>query len=201
MEEKLLTELELPAKAGKLSASRRRPIAKANTQRIAASRRIRGRRREPECPFLAQPAVVDRLQGEGFTYFGSTKAAVQDLVKKPQQVGQIQPKSAVEASCIETPTDECIMPLDHHEPFALHAMHNFRSRVRSSVDSEPVCCSCTDLALASTAFAASCQAFPLLLSKPSKDQCDAAGKESSAQDCNPKRENCTRAAARVALVQ
>ena len=83
MEEKLLTELELPAKAGKLSASRRRPIAKANTQRIAASRRIRGRRREPECPFLAQPGVVDRLQGEGFTYLGSTKAAVQDLVKKP----------------------------------------------------------------------------------------------------------------------
>jgi hypothetical protein len=69
------------------------------------------------------PVAFGWLQCERFTYLGSTEAAIQHLVEKSQEVGQVQPEAAVEAPGIETPVDERIMPLDHHETFAFQAMH------------------------------------------------------------------------------
>lgn len=63
-------------------------------------------------------------QREGFANFRATETAIQDLVKEAQQICQIKPKPAIEASRVETPIDERVMSLDHHESFAFHAVHN-----------------------------------------------------------------------------
>ncbi|NJN35914.1 MAG: hypothetical protein HC794_01295 [Nitrospiraceae bacterium] len=44
-------------------------------------------------------------------------------MKKPKQVGQINPKSTVEATGVDSPVDEGIVPFDHHKPFALETLH------------------------------------------------------------------------------
>jgi hypothetical protein len=44
-------------------------------------------------------------------------------VKESKKIGEIDPKSAIEAPRIQTPIHERIVPLDHHETFALEAIH------------------------------------------------------------------------------
>ena len=78
-----------------------------------------------------QPTWACELQRVGFAYLGSTKSAIQDLVKETQKIGKIEPEPAIETSCVEASIDERIVPLDHHEAFAFHAMHNSRYDVRS----------------------------------------------------------------------
>ena len=118
--------------ASELSANAGTPLTPspktANTTRVATSHR---RGKLARGLISNQPTWVRGLQREGFAYLGSTEAAIQDLVKEAQQVGQIEPEPAIETSRIETPIDERIMPLDHHKPFAFHAMHSSRSDVLS----------------------------------------------------------------------
>jgi hypothetical protein len=45
-------------------------------------------------------------------------------VEKPKKIGQIDPKTAVETTGIQTPVHERVMPLNHHEAFALEAIHH-----------------------------------------------------------------------------
>jgi hypothetical protein len=45
-------------------------------------------------------------------------------VKKSKEIGEIDPKSAVETASIEPPVHERIVPLDHHEPLALQTIHS-----------------------------------------------------------------------------
>jgi hypothetical protein len=44
-------------------------------------------------------------------------------VEKPKKIGQINPKTAVETTGIQSPIHERVMPLNHHEAFALEAIH------------------------------------------------------------------------------
>jgi hypothetical protein len=44
-------------------------------------------------------------------------------MKKPKQVGQVDPKPAVKTTGIDSPVDERIVPFHHHEPFALETLH------------------------------------------------------------------------------
>ncbi|ULA59765.1 MAG: hypothetical protein LZF60_160094 [Nitrospira sp.] len=44
-------------------------------------------------------------------------------MEKPEQVGQIDPESAIQAACIESAIHERVMPLHHHESFAFQAVH------------------------------------------------------------------------------
>jgi hypothetical protein len=49
-------------------------------------------------------------------------------VEKPEKIGEIDPKSAIETASIETTVHERIVPLDHHEAFALETIHRSRSQ-------------------------------------------------------------------------
>ena len=44
-------------------------------------------------------------------------------MEKPQEIRQVQPESTIEASRIQTTIDQRVVPFNHHEPFALQAMH------------------------------------------------------------------------------
>jgi hypothetical protein len=44
-------------------------------------------------------------------------------MEKAKQVGQIDPKPAIEAACVNSSVHERVVPLEHHEPFALEALH------------------------------------------------------------------------------
>jgi hypothetical protein len=44
-------------------------------------------------------------------------------MKESKEVGEIDPKPAIEAPGVETPVHQCIVPLDHHEPFAFETIH------------------------------------------------------------------------------
>ena len=78
----------------------------------------------------SQGRIWGELQREGLTNLGATKAGVEDLVEKSQQVRQVQPESAVEAACVQPTVEQCVMPLHHHESFALQAVHiRFVSRM------------------------------------------------------------------------
>jgi hypothetical protein len=48
-------------------------------------------------------------------------------MKKPQDIGEINPKPAVQTARKEPPIHERIVPLDHHEPFAFQATHTIAS--------------------------------------------------------------------------
>jgi hypothetical protein len=53
-------------------------------------------------------------------------------MKKPQQVGQIEPKAAVQATGIQPSVDKCVMPLDHHETVAFQTVHEARPPTKGS---------------------------------------------------------------------
>lgn len=64
-----------------------------------------------------------RLEGEGLPYLIAFSPAIDDLVKKPKEIGQINPKPAIEAARVESPVDEGIVAFHHHEPSALQTLH------------------------------------------------------------------------------
>jgi hypothetical protein len=64
-----------------------------------------------------------RLKSVRFLDLASAHAALYNLVKKPQHVGQVDPKSTIQAPSIEAPIHQRVMALDHHETFAFQAVH------------------------------------------------------------------------------
>jgi hypothetical protein len=46
-------------------------------------------------------------------------------MEKPEQVGEINPESAVDAAGVDPSVHEGIVPLHHHESFALEALHTY----------------------------------------------------------------------------
>jgi hypothetical protein len=44
-------------------------------------------------------------------------------VEKSKKIGEIDPKSAIEATGVQPPIHERIVPLNHHEAFALKTIH------------------------------------------------------------------------------
>jgi hypothetical protein len=46
-------------------------------------------------------------------------------MKKPEEVGQINPEPAIEAACVNPTIDEGIVAFYQHESFALEALHTF----------------------------------------------------------------------------
>ena len=63
------------------------------------------------------------LERKGFPDLGAPESAVDDFVEKTKKIGQIDPKSAIEATRVEPAIHESIMPLNHHEAFALKTIH------------------------------------------------------------------------------
>jgi hypothetical protein len=55
-------------------------------------------------------------------------------MEEPKEIGQIDPESTIQTSGIETSIHQRVMPLDHHEPFALQTIH---SRYRPSTTRLP----------------------------------------------------------------
>lgn len=75
-----------------------------------------------------QHACASRSERKGFPNLRAPKSAIDHLVKKSKKIGEIDPKSAIETASIETPVHERIVPLDHHEAFALETIHRSRSQ-------------------------------------------------------------------------
>jgi hypothetical protein len=71
-----------------------------------------------------------RSEGKGFPDFGAPKSAVDHLVKEPEEIGKIDPEPAIQTSGVEASIHERVVPLDHHEPFALQTIHGTDCRRR-----------------------------------------------------------------------
>jgi hypothetical protein len=48
-------------------------------------------------------------------------------MEKTKQIGEVDPKPAIQTAGIETPIHERVVPLHHHEPFAFETIHGSRS--------------------------------------------------------------------------
>jgi hypothetical protein len=44
-------------------------------------------------------------------------------MKKAEQVGKVDPKSAIQTAGIESPIHQCIVTLDHHKALTSQTMH------------------------------------------------------------------------------
>jgi hypothetical protein len=53
-------------------------------------------------------------------------------VEKPEKIGKIDPKAAVKTARIEPSIHERIVPLNHHEAFALETIHHTSIRTMLS---------------------------------------------------------------------
>lgn len=71
----------------------------------------------------------NNLQRVGFAHFPATYAAIDHLVKKPQNIREVDPEPAVQTTRKEPAIHERIVTLDHHEPFAFQATHTVASMV------------------------------------------------------------------------
>jgi hypothetical protein len=69
----------------------------------------------------------DNLQGIRFPHFPATNTAIYDLVEKPQDIREVNPKPAIQTAREEPPIHERIVTLDHHEPFTFQATHTIAS--------------------------------------------------------------------------
>jgi hypothetical protein len=58
-----------------------------------------------------------------FSHPLTVERALDHLVKKSQEVRQVDPKSTIQAAGIDTTIEQRVMPLDHHEPLAFQTMH------------------------------------------------------------------------------
>jgi hypothetical protein len=64
-------------------------------------------------------------QGVGFLDFGAAHTAFDDLVKKPQHIGEVNPESAVQAPGVKPPVHQRVMAFDHHETLTFQTMHGW----------------------------------------------------------------------------
>jgi hypothetical protein len=44
-------------------------------------------------------------------------------MKKSKKIGEIDPEPAIQTAGVKAPIHQRVMPLDHHEPFALQTIH------------------------------------------------------------------------------
>jgi hypothetical protein len=58
-----------------------------------------------------------------FPYPLAVERTLDHLVKKSQEVRQVDPKSTVQAACIQTTIEHRIVSLNHHEPLTFQTMH------------------------------------------------------------------------------
>jgi hypothetical protein len=66
-------------------------------------------------------------KSERFADLAAPESTVDDFVEKTKQIGEVDPKPAIQTTGIETPIHQCVVPLDHHKPFALETIHGSRS--------------------------------------------------------------------------
>jgi hypothetical protein len=48
-------------------------------------------------------------------------------VEKSKKIGEINPEPAIQTAGVKAPIHERVMPLDHHEPFALQTIHELQT--------------------------------------------------------------------------
>jgi hypothetical protein len=67
----------------------------------------------------SQHAVRLSSERERFPNLGAPKSAVNDFMEKSKKIGEIDPKSAIQAASVKPPIHERVVPLNHHEAFTL----------------------------------------------------------------------------------
>jgi hypothetical protein len=106
-------------------------------------------------------------------------------MKESEQIGEIDPESAIQATGIETPIHERVMPLHHHESFAFQAVH------RPTL---------APLRIGFVVGPAQLRPIPtssLYLAESIEDQGEAAGQQPAPEDCGAKGEDRARTSRRV----
>ncbi|HSC57795.1 MAG TPA: hypothetical protein VLC51_11360 [Nitrospira sp.] len=48
-------------------------------------------------------------------------------MEKSKKIGEIDPEPAIQTAGVKAPIHERVMPLDHHEPFALQTIHELQT--------------------------------------------------------------------------
>jgi hypothetical protein len=71
-------------------------------------------------------------KGKGFPDFGTSEPAIDHLVEKSKKIGEIDPKPTIQTSGVEASIHQRVVPLDHHEPFALQTIHGRDRPTKSS---------------------------------------------------------------------
>jgi hypothetical protein len=69
-----------------------------------------------------------RLSSErkGLANLGASETAVDHFMEKSKKIGEIDPKSAIETTGVQPPIHERVVPLNHHEAFALQTIHRWK---------------------------------------------------------------------------
>jgi hypothetical protein len=68
-------------------------------------------------------ACASYSERKRFPDLGSAEPAIDHFVEKPKKIGKVDPKTAVETARIEPSIHKRIVPLNHHEAFALETIH------------------------------------------------------------------------------
>jgi hypothetical protein len=63
------------------------------------------------------------LEGEFLPDFAAPYPALDDAMEETQQIRQIKPKPAIDASCVQAAAQKRVVSLDQHAAFALETMH------------------------------------------------------------------------------
>lgn len=82
-------------------------------------------------PSIPRPTTY-RLEGKGLPYLIAFSSAIDNLVKKPKEVCEVNPKSTIEAASVDSLVDEGIVAFHHHEASALQTLHTCLTLVRLS---------------------------------------------------------------------
>ncbi len=69
-----------------------------------------------------RPSLLER---EGFTHFITFPPTINNFMKKPKEVSQINPEATIEATRVYPSVHEGIVTFHEHESFALEALHTF----------------------------------------------------------------------------
>jgi hypothetical protein len=62
-------------------------------------------------------------EGKRFLNLTTFYAAINHFMEKAKEIGQVDPKPAVEAPGINPTVHKGVVPLNHHEPLAFEALH------------------------------------------------------------------------------
>jgi hypothetical protein len=63
------------------------------------------------------------LESEFLPDFAAPYSALDDAMEETQQIRQVKPKPAIDASCVQAAAEQRVMSLDQHAALALETMH------------------------------------------------------------------------------
>jgi hypothetical protein len=73
------------------------------------------------------------LERKRLADFASAESAVDDFVEKTKKIREIDPKTAIQTSGVQSSIHHRVVPLDHHEAFTFEAVHRVGRRAKCTL--------------------------------------------------------------------